>query len=609
MREYLKQYGTYQERRLAITDEYADKIERATTEGEKLLLAKQRESALSALDKDFGLQTQQMADLFADASDKSVKSIEAIIGKYQTLVDYMKGESDISREDLISIGFSEDDIDKIQRGEIKINDVIAAIEKLQNEVTRRSPFKAFAAELDNSLDKLKAGKTGEGLQGIGQAVNAFLPKVKEFSSSIASIFGIDDSAVQGVIDAVGGLGDAAAGVGQIMSGDIVGGIMNTAKGIGTIVSAVEGLFGADYSSYNKLVEQYDKLIDVWDDLLDKKREYLDTSYGAETMRAEKEMTDILAKETAAWRELGKERLNAGASIGSHSIGRRIMKEMTSQDWRDISEAIGGNAERMLGGRLTGLFDLSAEQLNRLKEQAPAFWAKMDDDVRKYLQNIIDGAEQLEDVQKAAKERLTQTTFEAMRDDFISKLADMESAASDFSDDFSKMLFTAMLNTKINELFSNRLEKWYDQFAKGMEDGDISESERNALLSEWNGIVDDSLKLRDSLAEATGYAQSMGEGSGAYKATSSFSQEQGDELNGRLTAIQIGQAYQNEQLTMAVMTLQSMSVVGQEQGNTLAEMRNLMLIGNGHLEDIARYTRIASQYGTAIEQIAEKIKTL
>lgn len=609
MREYLKQYGTYQERRLAITEEYADKIERATTEGEKLLLAKQRESALSALDKDFGLQTQQMADLFADASDKSVKSIEAIIGKYQTLVDYMKGESDISREDLISIGFSEDDIDKIQRGEIKINDVIAAIEKLQNEVTRRSPFKAFATELDNSLDKLKAGKTGEGLQGIGQAVNSFLPKVKEFSSSIASIFGIDDSAVQGVIDAVGGLGDAAAGVGQIMSGDIVGGIMNTAKGIGTIVSAVEGLFGADYSSYNKLVEQYDKLIDVWDGLLDKKREYLDTSYGAEAMRAEKEMTDILAKETAAWRELGKERLDAGASIGSHSIGRRIIKEMTSQDWRDISKAIGGNAERMLGGRLTGLFDLSAEQLNRLKEQAPAFWAKMDDDVRKYLQNIIDGAEQLEDVQKAAKERSTQTTFEAMRDDFISKLADMESAASDFSDDFSKMLFTAMLNTKINELFSNRLEKWYDQFAKGMEDGDISESERNVLLNEWNGIVDDSLKLRDSLAEATGYAQSMGEGSGAYKAASSFSQEQGDELNGRLTAIQIGQAYQNEQLTLAVMTLQSMSVVGQEQGSTLAEMRNLMLIGNGHLEDIARYTRIASQYGTAIEQIAEKIKTL
>lgn len=609
MREYLKQYGTYQERRLAITEEYADKIEQATTEGEKLLLAKQRESALSALDKDFGLQTQQMADLFADASDKSVKAIEAIIGKYQTLVEYMKGQSDISRDDLINIGFSEDDIDKIQRGEIKINDVIAAIEKLQNEVTRRSPFKAFAADLDNALGKLKAGNASEGLQGIGQAVNAFLPKVKEFGKSLAAIFGFNDSAVQGVIDAVGGLGDAAAGVGQIMSGDIVGGIMSTAKGIGTIVNAVEGLFGADYSSYNKLVEQYERLIDVWDDLLDKKREYLDTSYGAEALRAEKEMTDILAKETAAWRELGKERLNAGASAGSHSIGNRIIKEMSAQDWGDISKALGQNARKLLGDRLTGLFDLSSDQLSRLKEQAPAFWARMDDDVRKYLQNIIDGAEQLEDVQKQAKERLTQTTFEAMRDDFISKLADMETAAGDFSDDFAEMLFRAMLNTKVNEMFSDRLSKWYDQFAESMKDSEISEAERNALLADYNNIVADAVKLRDTLADATGYSRASSEGNGAYKAAQSFSQEQGDELNGRLTAIQIGQAYQNEQLTMAVMTLQSMSVVGQEQGNTLAEMRNLMLIGNGHLEDIARYTRIAAQYGDAIDQIATKIKTL
>ena len=40
-----------------------------------------------------------------------------------------------------------------------------------------------------------------------------------------------------------------------------------------------------------------------------------------------------------------------------------------------------------------------------------------------------------------------------------------------------------------------------------------------------------------------------------------------------------------------------------------EMRNLLLIGNGHLEDIARYTKIASQYGDAIETIANKIKEL
>lgn len=615
MRNYLRNYGTYQQRKLAIAQEYDQQIEDTQIEGEKKTLQKQKEAALEQVDIDFGLKTQQMADLFEDASQKSVKAIDTIIKKYEALVAYMKGangemtEENISRDDLLNLGFSEKDLEKITSGQIKINDITEAIKKLKDELKAKSPFKAFEDELSKALGNIKKGKTGEGLQGIGQAVNKFLPSVKEFGKNIANIFGFDDSAVQGVIDAVGGLGDAAAGVGQIMSGDIVGGIMSTAKGIGTIVNAVEGLFGADYSSYNKLVEQYDKLIDVWDDLLEKKREYLDTSYGAEALRAEKEMTDILAKETEAWRELGRERLNAGASAGSHSIGNRIIKQMSAEDWGDITKALGQNARKLLGDRLTGLFDLSSDQLSRLKEQAPAFWAKMDDDVRKYLQSIIDGAEQLDEVQKKAKEQLTQTTFEAMRDDFISKLADMESAASDFSDDFAEMLFRAMLNTKVNEMFSDRLSKWYDQFAEAMKDSEVSESERNALLADYNNIVADAVKLRDTLADATGYSQSVGEGSGAYKAASSFSQEQGDELNGRLTAIQIGQAYQNEQLTMAVMTLQSMSVVGQEQGNTIAEMRNLMLIGNSHLEDIARYTRIAAQYGDAIETIADKIKTL
>ena len=615
MREYLRQYGTYQERRLAIEQEYDEQIKNARSRWEQMALEQQKKSAYEALDIDFGLKTQQMADLFEDASQKSVKAIDTIIKKYEALVNFMKGANgeiateNISRDDLLNLGFTEDDLKKVTTGQIKINDITEAIKKLKDELKAKSPFKAFEEEMNKALGKIKKGNASEGLQDIGNAVNKFLPSVKEFGKSLASIFGFNDSAVQGVIDAVGGLGDAAAGVGQIMSGDIVDGIMSTAKGIGTIVNAVEGLFGADYSSYNKLVEQYDKLIDVWDDLLDKKREYLDTSYGAEALRAEKEMTDILAKETEAWRELGKERLNAGASAGSHSIGNRIIKQMSAEDWGDITKALGQNARKLLGDRLTGLFDLSSDQLSRLKEQAPAFWAKMDEDVRKYLQSIIDGAEQLEEVQKKAKEQLTQTTFEAMRDDFISKLADMETAAGDFSDDFAEMLFRAMLNTKVNEMFSDRLSKWYDQFAEAMKDSEISDSERNALLADYNNIVADAVKLRDTLADATGYSQSVSEGSGAYKAASSFSQEQGDELNGRLTAIQLGQVQANEQLTMAVMTLQSMSVVGQEQGNTLAEMRNLMLIGNSHLEDIARYTKIAAQYGDAIETIADKIKTL
>ena len=332
MRAYLRSYGTYQERRLAIAEDYEQQIAEAMTEGDKKALVRQREAALAQLDKDFGLRTQEMADLFADASDKSIKSIDAIIRKYKALVNFMQGTGNISRDDLLSIGFSDEDIRKLQTGEIKIKDITDAIEKLETEINKRSPFKTFADDLDKALDKFDKGEIGEGIQGIGNAVNKFLPKVKQFGAEIANIFGFDDTKLQGVIDGVGGLAEAAAGAGQIMSGDIVGGLMSAATGISKIVSAVDSLFGADYSSYEKLVEQYNKLIDVWDELLEKKREYLDTSYGAEAIRAEKEATDILNKEAQAWRELGKERLNAGGGLFSHTIGVRMLKNMKSSDW-------------------------------------------------------------------------------------------------------------------------------------------------------------------------------------------------------------------------------------------------------------------------------------
>lgn len=40
MRDYLKEYGSYQQQKLAIAEEYAEKIRRAQSEGERLSLEK-----------------------------------------------------------------------------------------------------------------------------------------------------------------------------------------------------------------------------------------------------------------------------------------------------------------------------------------------------------------------------------------------------------------------------------------------------------------------------------------------------------------------------------------------------------------------------------------
>lgn len=620
MRSYLRQYGTYQERRLAIEQEYDEQIKNARFRWEQKALEQQKKSALEAVDVDFGFKTQQLADLFEDASEKSVKAIDNIIKKYEALVKFMAGANSknkakakdiVTLDDLHKFGFSDEDIKKVQTGQIKINDITEAVKRLRKEVEGRSPLKAFTADIEKAVTKIKDGNIVEGLDNITSAVQKFVPSIKSLTTSIASAFGGDSRHTEGVLGIIEAIPQLVTGVVETLQGDTASGLDKVTMSILALSDSIEKTKdeNAEFADWERLKEITESLVDVWDELIDKKQEYLAMSVGVDTLRTEKEIKELIENETEAWRELGEERLRAGASATHHSIGYRIMRDMTDEAMDAASKALGGNARDILGKTASGLFDLTTEQLQRLKEQAPQFWARLDKDVQNYLNNIIEGAERLEDVQKKAQEQLTQTTFESMRDDFISKLADMESAASDFSDDFSEMLFRAMLNTKVNEMFSDRLSKWYDQFAEAMKDSEISESERNALLADYNNIVADAVKLRDTLADATGYSQSVGEGSGAFKAASSFSQEQGDELNGRLTAIQIGQAYQNEQLTMAVMQLQSLTVVGQEQGNTLAEMRNLMLIGNGYLEDIAKYTRIAAQYGNAIEQIATKIKTL
>ena len=50
MRDALKEYGNFQQQKLAITEEYAEKIKNAASEGEKIALGKERDSALAGVE-------------------------------------------------------------------------------------------------------------------------------------------------------------------------------------------------------------------------------------------------------------------------------------------------------------------------------------------------------------------------------------------------------------------------------------------------------------------------------------------------------------------------------------------------------------------------------
>lgn len=607
--EYFIEYGNYQEKRKNLVQKYNDELAKLQKDSPEYAIKEAEKSkAIEQLDEQYGKSTKAMADLFEDASNKSVSAIQSIIDKYEILIKYMSGtDKDISIADLKGIGFTDKDIERIEKGEISIKDVTDAIKGLKDELKGKSPWQAFVSDLKKGIEAIKKGgndskKISQGITDVGNTVTSFAPALNEFGSSIADIFGFDDSKITSAIDALGGLGQTASGFGQIMSGDIVGGAMSAVSGISSVVSALDGMFGADYSHYNEMVEEYNKLNEIWDELIDKKLEYINTSYGAEADKVGKEALELVNKSIEAYRILGRERLNSGASAGSHSIGKRMAKNTSSSDWQDIARALDmsvKDAKDFIGtGRMTGLFDLTTEQLEKLKSEAPTFWAKLDGDVRDYLDKIIEGEERIEEIHNQINEQLTQTTFDGVYSNFIDTLMDMKASSKDAAEDVSEYFMQAMLSEQIGILYQDKLKKWYEKFAKGMEDGSLTESERNALNSEYMGYIEEAMKLRDELAAATGYDKISQESTSQSSTSRGFgtemTHEDAGELSGRFTALQIaGEEIKNQNI------IQSQSL------NLLTVKADALLSINTETRNIADDTRdlIAQSY-LELVQISE-----
>ena len=66
LREYLKQYGTYQQQKLAIAQEYAEKIRKAQDDGERRTLERQRDSETAALDVSYLRQSIDWTAVFGE---------------------------------------------------------------------------------------------------------------------------------------------------------------------------------------------------------------------------------------------------------------------------------------------------------------------------------------------------------------------------------------------------------------------------------------------------------------------------------------------------------------------------------------------------------------
>lgn len=694
LNDYLKEYGTFQQQKLAIAQEYAEKIRKAQEENgvnsaQVKLLEKQRDVAIQNKETEaikanidwvtvfgeFGSMFSDMikpaldeakkyvrTDKFKNSDQASQKSlIDAISQMEKSLggtsgVNFKKLGEDvkayqIAEQNRISaIGIetaalerlkkSQDDYTKAQKGGTESEkqaaanaletarqnaDIASANVKTQTDIANQAQrnvtdtatiLKASMENLLGGLQQISSGGLYNAYSGIIKTVNGFKDVIGKTSESLKEvpivgwILSIIDVLKDGLSDLVGGLLDAVLNavsgiIGDVLSGDLFVTIGKSLRnGIGNILNAISfggfnSLFGIGgnakevQETIDRLTDRNETLQTAIEDLTDEMK----ASKGMKSVESYREAVKYQEEVNKNYLQIAKEQAGYHKSHGSWQHYLKWTDEM-------LEHARKATGMQDFSGT-DSLWNLTPEQMKALRSDV-WLWDIMESSgkggygerVTDKLDDYIEQAGKLEELTDSLYEGLIGMSFDSMYDSFISSLMDMEKSAEDFADDISKYFMQAMLSNAIGEQFSDKLRTWYDKFGEAMkDDGTLDNNERKELMDEYMGYVDEAMKLRDKLAAATGYdkiSQEAASQSASSKGSQTMSQDTGEELNGRFTALQIaGEEIKNQNI------IQSQSL------NLLTVKADALLSINTETRNIADDTRdlIAQSY-LELVQISE-----
>lgn len=694
LNDYLKEYGTFQQQKLAIAQEYAEKIRKAQEENgvnsaQVKLLEKQRDVAIQNKETEaikanidwvtvfgeFGSMFSDMikpaldeakkyvrTDKFKNSDQASQKSlIDAISQMEKSLggtsgVNFKKLGEDvkayqIAEQNRISaIGIetaalerlkkSQDDYTKAQKGGTESEkqaaanaletarqnaDIASANVKTQTDIANQAQrnvtdtatiLKASMENLLGGLQQISSGGLYNAYSGIIKTVNGFKDVIGKTSESLKEvpivgwILSIIDVLKDGLSDLVGGLLDAVLNavsgiIGDVLSGDLFVTIGKSLRnGIGNILNAISfggfnSLFGIGGNA-KEVQETIDRLTDRNETLqtaIENLTDEMKASKGMKSVESYREAVKYQEEVNKNYLQIAKKQAGYHKSHGSWQHYLKWTDEM-------LEHARKATGMQDFSGT-DSLWNLTPEQMKALRSDV-WLWDIMESSgkggygerVTDKLDDYIEQAGKLEELTDSLYEGLIGMSFDSMYDSFISSLMDMEKSAENFADDISKYFMQAMLSNAIGEQFSDKLRTWYDKFGEAMkDDGTLDNNERKELMDEYMGYVDEAMKLRDELAAATGYdkiSQESYSQSSSSRGFQAMSQDTGEELNGRFTALQIaGEEIKNQNI------IQSQSL------NLLTVKADALLSINTETRNIADDTRdlIAQSY-LELVQISE-----
>lgn len=603
-KDLLSQYQSYTEKRLAIQEKFQKDREGLVRAGasEDVLGEHdyQREEALKSIDNEFAMREDSFKAWADSITDLSLEKLRELL---------TQAEQELQRSETLNPNNPQLAVQRAKVSSLK-NTVSEKSERAKTSPDKRSlkdwqDLRKTLSEVGKEFDEI--GKTVGGTAG-------------EIISAAGGIASATLQMIDGIVTLANGSAQAMSGTAQAAStaiqtvekASVILAIIGAALQIATKIA---NMFGADYSEYNKAKENYEDYVKVLDTVISKQKELIDTMTGKAAVEASMKALELIEKQADAARILGKERLNAGASAGSHSIGVRINKGMSSEGWNEAKAALGSDffSKRIDDGRMTGLFDLSVEQLEKLQMEAPTFWAKLDGDVRDYLEQIIACNEKTGEMKDLLNESLTGISFDSLFDNFLESLYDMESSAEDISDDMADYLRKSLIKSFAVENYKGQMKEWYEKWADAMKDGEITSEEQKSLDDLKNSIITGATESAKLINDQFEYLKNDTSQSSSKGYSVAASQDSINETNGRLTGIQMAEeeikaqnVSQSESLNVLAVKADAILSVNTDTRNIADEIRTIQVNSYLELQEIRQNT------GDTVKQLKamdEKLKNI
>lgn len=560
MNDYLKMYGNFQEKLLAIKRDYEEKRGKAATEGDRLMIDEEYKRQVADLQTEANRTTNAITRLFSNMKDKTLKELLDLSERGAEALGFLQSGY-WSESKGTELGITKEQFELWSQSPDKLKDISDALSDIQRE----------SDDLRHSIDKVMTGinrffeagsdakKMEEGLRLINSGVNEVMESVSFLSGTFSKLSDSFGGVFGGIAD---GFNIAMDSVNSAMQGASAAASLGLG-GIGTAAGAAIGLVTSLASSIAKIHDsKNEKRIERLQDQIDT----LDRSYD--------------------------------------NLGRSIEKAYS----KDASNLIEQQNKLLEQQKLLIQNQIKEEQSKK----------KTDDDRIKEWQNQIEDINQtIEDNKQSAVDAIFGEDVQSAIENFSSSLADAWANGTDASKS-ARDVVRQMMQQMVTESIKSAIKAsgQMEQIRKKLQ-----EFYTDNVLTGWEQdyIYNMADKLQEELDKQFDWASDLfkneEEGSSSQQSASSrgfgseMTHEDAGELSGRFTALQVTGEESKEQLIQISQFSKMLVDSNRECVENIDGLVNLTIISNLHLENIAKYTKTLVSIEKLLVKIEEHSKNL